>query len=268
MIKVSKMKISDLREVPVRQLKEYTKAFGISTTTVFEKDDLAQLISSTIMSTEHMIIFKMNRKAAAALLPSNRNPSANKDTTENFNSHNNTNSMNDPFGGLFQNIGKGFQEVSSAFQGVGDAFKEAVSPRGKKTSENPSLSSRTTFQQPQASSSQNEYPQGFPSQSSSGVPATSQSYPPPPSSTHSSPSPNNSIDVDPPSITTMATMSLDLNTLSTKALKRILLRERVSTLDINDREELLRRVKVLVDNVSKELDTSNEDNLCKVCCER
>jgi hypothetical protein len=44
-----------------------------------------------------------------------------------------------------------------------------------------------------------------------------------------------------------------LSTLTTKALKRILLRERVSTTDINDREELIRRVGVLVGNVGKEL---------------
>ena len=267
------MNSSELKTLSIKQLKENAKAFGISTAAVFEKDDLIALLSSTTISKNHMVIFRMNRSAAAALKTSRtsesftNNPNHNSTPNNNSASNYNTNqSVKDPIAGLFHDIGKGFQEMSTAFRGVGEVLKEVISPNPKNASENPMFSNETSgfHQQPQSSSSRQ--PRSNPSSGAS----YSQHIPLAPSSTTHSTSPSNPLasDVDPPSITTLATTNLDLNTLSSKALKRILLRERVSTLDINDREELLRRTKVLVDNVSKELDTSHEDNLCKVCCER
>lgn len=281
------MNLEELLHLSVKQLKEYTKAWGLSTASILEKDDLAKLILSTKLTEDNKIVFKMNRSAAAATTSSspkssqhhsaqpsssgsrtniNQNDQQSQSQAQNpaFSSNPSTSTNVDPITGFFTNIGKGFQEMGDVFKGMGDSFKESMSMKKKRSQPDVSSPRRSNrSEQPQQQSTTPNPAPTYPSSYSTSTPEVPQANFAQPSS-----SPIPPMDIDPPSITTLATTGLDLNTLSIKALKRILLRERVSTLDINDREELQRRVKLLVDNVMKELNTSDEDNLCKVCCER
>jgi hypothetical protein len=261
---VSLMNNDELRHSSAKLLKEYCKSFGLKLPSgIIEKDDLIKLILEKRLSDDNFVVHRMNRSASLATIrnvptPSPTSSSSRPDRPTLASVENNPN----PFEFLstaMKDLGKGLQDVGGT---VKDALKE-MGDNIATVMKNPGASSNAATSSPGASSNA--------ATSSPGPSHTATTSPN--SYNHTYPE-NRSMpvlkkyDSDPPTITTLATTDFDLSTLTTKALKRILLRERVSTTDINDREELIRRVGVLVGNVGKELNTSKEEDLCKVCFER
>ncbi|KAJ3325557.1 hypothetical protein HDV06_003327 [Boothiomyces sp. JEL0866] len=70
-----------------------------------------------------------------------------------------------------------------------------------------------------------------------------------------------------PTIRQIIANKINLESLSTKALRQILLLERVSLKFALERKDLLERVQLLIDNVRKEQGNLPEDQICKICCD-
>ena len=229
---------------------------------------------------------------------------SNPNTTPNTNANTNIPSSDNPFDagikGWFRDVSTAFRDASTAFRDASTAFKtqfaQPSSSNNQASSSNPpanqssssippanqSSSSNQTNSRPSSQatnpssttqatnpSSTTQFPSNnVPTTGSNNNSTTSQQRPSSSRSTNTNTSPSkpDPNEIDPPSITELATLQTNLSTLSTKALKRILLRERVSTLDIDTREQLLDRVGILVRNVGRELVNKESDqDVCKVC---
>jgi hypothetical protein len=272
--RISLMTAEELRVCSAKELKDYIKLFSLPSKGLVEKEELVQLIRSVPITRDQLEIYKMNRRAEAAL---GNQPALYTSTPPNTNTGE-TSSRSQPaptekkakspnfgefFTSAFKDVAEGFKEVSSAFKEVGDGISAVF---GSPTSDKTPSQSRTTSQS--SAGPRNDIPP--PNNAGPSVsPTVGPSVSPTSGPSHSrEPSIPNPMEADPPSLTTILANGIDLNSLTTKTLKRILLRERVSTLDINDREELIKRVRILVQNVGKEMAVVNEDQLCKICCEK
>ncbi|KAJ3269665.1 hypothetical protein HDV01_001137 [Terramyces sp. JEL0728] len=70
-----------------------------------------------------------------------------------------------------------------------------------------------------------------------------------------------------PTIRSIIANKIDIQSLSTKALRQMLLLERVSLKFALERKDLLERAQLLIDNVRKEQGNLPEDQICKICCD-
>ncbi|KAJ3351763.1 hypothetical protein HDU91_006090, partial [Kappamyces sp. JEL0680] len=250
----------------MKLLKEYAKAFGFKMPPgLLEKEDLIQLILNTKLSSDNTTLYRMNPSsgvpsvpsttAASASRPANRAPpaSATASSAPQSTPHAPANQQEPPASrqeaqsplsfltSAFLDIGKGFNELGGALGGAGKEVSSAFADVSKDISEGfkgfgdsilragLGQQNASDMQSPQA-----EQPSPAPSPDRHNAYPEARHAPTVGSSGHPS------YESDPPTITTLVTTKMDLNSLTTKTLKRILLRERVSTVDINDREEMLR----------------------------